>query len=164
MNRDRTVLCLSAALALSTVMLGLFGCTNKQLSSSSGDQSLTTKEKAQTEVIQADRIASMEPLTASTVSPEQESRSNQSPSTTPSTSLSSPSDKDSGKAPDTRGLGDIYFGFDQYTIRPDAQSVLEGNGQWMRTASGKSLLIEGHCDERGTFAYNLEVILKSVEF
>ncbi|MEQ1793030.1 MAG: OmpA family protein [Nitrospira sp.] len=150
MNRGRTVLYLSTALALSAVMLGEFGCANKQLASSSGDQSMTTKEKTQTEAIHADRIASIEPLTASKPSPRQES-----PSTTPSTSASSLNDKESGKAPDTTGIGDIYFDFDQYTIRHDAQSVLEGNGQWIRTASGKSLLIEGHCDERGTLAYNL---------
>lgn len=33
--------------------------------------------------------------------------------------------------------------------------MLERNGQWLRNTSGKSLLIEGHCDERGTLAYNL---------
>jgi peptidoglycan-associated lipoprotein len=58
-------------------------------------------------------------------------------------------------APDTTSLGDIFFDFDQYNIRKDAQPVLEGDARWLRNEQGKSLLIEGHCDERGTLAYNL---------
>jgi peptidoglycan-associated lipoprotein len=64
-------------------------------------------------------------------------------------------DKGSVTALDSTGIGDIYFDFDQYSIRTDARSVLERNGQWIRNVSSKSLLIEGHCDERGTLAYNL---------
>ncbi len=33
--------------------------------------------------------------------------------------------------------------------------MLEGDARWLRNEQGKSLLIEGHCDERGTLAYNL---------
>jgi peptidoglycan-associated lipoprotein len=58
-------------------------------------------------------------------------------------------------APETIGLGDIYFDFDRFLIRADAQPVLEGDARWLRNEQGKSLLIEGHCDERGTLAYNL---------
>ena len=47
----------------------------------------------------------------------------------------------------------IYF--DQYTVRSDAQATLERNAQWILRESDKSVLIEGHCDERGTLAYNL---------
>ena len=39
-------------------------------------------------------------------------------------------------------------------IRRDAQPVLEANAGWIKS-HGKSILIEGHCDERGTLAYNL---------
>jgi len=52
-------------------------------------------------------------------------------------------------------LSDIFFDFDQYTIRGDAQPFLEADAVWIKNASGKSILIEGHCDERGTEAYNL---------
>jgi peptidoglycan-associated lipoprotein len=58
-------------------------------------------------------------------------------------------------APDVTGLSDIFFDFDRYNIRTDAQSVLEGDARWLRNEQRKSLLIEGHCDERGTLAYNL---------
>jgi peptidoglycan-associated lipoprotein len=52
-------------------------------------------------------------------------------------------------------LGDIFFDFDKHNIRNDALPVLDGNGRWLRSEQGKALLIEGHCDERGTLAYNL---------
>lgn len=52
-------------------------------------------------------------------------------------------------------LSDIYFDFDQYAIRDDAQSVLEMNAGFLKSQPGHSIVIEGHCDERGTSAYNL---------
>lgn len=33
--------------------------------------------------------------------------------------------------------------------------MLESNASWIKQASAKSILIEGHCDERGTLSYNL---------
>ena len=34
-------------------------------------------------------------------------------------------------------------------------SVLDANSGWFRANGSKTVLIEGHCDERGTVAYNL---------
>lgn len=52
-------------------------------------------------------------------------------------------------------LAPVFFDFDQYTIRPDAASVLETNAQLLKTTyADKPVLIEGHCDERGTQEYN----------
>ena len=50
---------------------------------------------------------------------------------------------------------DIYFDFDQSMIRPDAQEVLRKKAEFLRENSVVSLVIEGHCDERGTAEYNL---------
>jgi peptidoglycan-associated lipoprotein len=50
---------------------------------------------------------------------------------------------------------DIYFDFDQSVIRPDAQEVLRKKAEFLRENSGSSVIIEGHCDERGTAEYNL---------
>lgn len=157
---NRTLLYLWTALSLSGLILGVAGCANKQLSSGAGDQSMTTKGQAPAEMVQPDRIASIEPPAETGLSRTQEARTNQIPSQTPGSILPSKNpaslqDRDSVMTPDSPGIGDIYFDFDQYHIRTDAQPVLERNGQWMRNASGKSLLIEGHCDERGTLAYNL---------
>lgn len=54
------------------------------------------------------------------------------------------------------GLGHVYFDFDQFVIRDDAVSTLQENAQLLSaTYQDSSVLIEGHCDERGTTDYNL---------
>ena len=52
-------------------------------------------------------------------------------------------------------LSDIFFDFDRFVIRDDARSGLEANAGLLKSPSGEKFLIEGHCDERGTSAYNL---------
>ena len=49
----------------------------------------------------------------------------------------------------------IYFDFDKYTLKSDAKSALGANARTMRENSDASVLIQGHCDERGTVEYNL---------
>ena len=50
---------------------------------------------------------------------------------------------------------DIYFDYDQSLIRPDAKKTLDQNVEWLRANTQPNLIIEGHCDERGTQEYNL---------
>jgi len=52
-------------------------------------------------------------------------------------------------------LKPIYFDYDKSNIRPEFQPVLEGIGRWLAQLPARQLLIEGHCDERGTDEYNL---------
>ena len=52
-------------------------------------------------------------------------------------------------------LDDVYFDFDRSSLRGDARDALEFNAQHLREAANWTLTIEGHCDERGTGAYNL---------
>jgi len=52
-------------------------------------------------------------------------------------------------------LSDIYFDFDQYVLRGDARPRLEANAKVLKSQSNQKFVIEGHCDERGTSAYNL---------
>jgi peptidoglycan-associated lipoprotein len=55
-----------------------------------------------------------------------------------------------------RTLDDIFFDYDQFTIRQDAIPALEQNANvLMERYSNRKVLIEGHCDERGTEEYNL---------
>jgi peptidoglycan-associated lipoprotein len=55
-----------------------------------------------------------------------------------------------------RGLiRDAFFEYDAATLDADAQAALTASAAWMRNNAGYSLLIEGHCDERGTEQYNL---------
>jgi peptidoglycan-associated lipoprotein len=51
-------------------------------------------------------------------------------------------------------LSDVYFDFDQYAIRADARSTLEHIAGLLKSELNEGLVIEGHCDERGTSAYN----------
>lgn len=52
-------------------------------------------------------------------------------------------------------LSDVYFDFDQYAIRIDARSTLNRLADLFKSEPNQELIIEGHCDERGTSAYNL---------
>lgn len=56
---------------------------------------------------------------------------------------------------DRKVLKNIYFDFDRSNIRNEFQTVLEGIAGWLNERPEKQLLIEGHCDERGTNEYNL---------
>jgi peptidoglycan-associated lipoprotein len=49
----------------------------------------------------------------------------------------------------------IYFEFDSAALSPVAQSVLSGKADYLRDNPGAQVIIEGHCDERGTPEYNL---------
>lgn len=52
-------------------------------------------------------------------------------------------------------LGDIYYDFDEYDLRPEARERLARNAEFMREHPEFVFTIEGHCDERGTNEYNL---------
>ncbi|HUU45712.1 MAG TPA: peptidoglycan-associated lipoprotein Pal [Acidobacteriota bacterium] len=49
----------------------------------------------------------------------------------------------------------IYFDFDKYNLRADAREALDRNAELMRANPDLKIVIEGHCDERGTDEYNL---------
>jgi peptidoglycan-associated lipoprotein len=50
---------------------------------------------------------------------------------------------------------DIYFAFDKATIEPKAREILKRLASLLGSNKNYSLVIEGHCDERGTVEYNL---------
>jgi peptidoglycan-associated lipoprotein len=52
-------------------------------------------------------------------------------------------------------LGDVFYDYDKAEVRADAQSTLTENGRKLMEIRGAIILIEGHCDERGTVEYNL---------
>ena len=62
-----------------------------------------------------------------------------------------------GSAEDFRvNVGDtVFFDLDQHSVRADAQSVLQKQAAWLKQYPQVKLLVEGHCDERGTREYNL---------
>src|SRR5438094_905474 len=52
-------------------------------------------------------------------------------------------------------LRDIHFDFDKYDIRPGDARTLDANAAWLKASASQLLLVEGHCDERGTNEYNV---------
>lgn len=52
-------------------------------------------------------------------------------------------------------LNDVFFAFDKYNLSAEAKGTLEANAGELRTHSDTAIIIEGHCDERGTKSYNL---------
>lgn len=54
-----------------------------------------------------------------------------------------------------KGLKLIHFDFDQYVLTDAAKATLVSNAGLLRAAPAVKVLIEGHCDERGSDEYNL---------
>ena len=49
----------------------------------------------------------------------------------------------------------IHFDFDKYDLKAEAREILADKAHFMKKYSSVKILIEGHCDERGTNEYNL---------
>ena len=52
-------------------------------------------------------------------------------------------------------LKSIFFAFDKSDIRPGDAKVLDATAAYLKANPSQLVLIEGHCDERGTADYNL---------
>jgi peptidoglycan-associated lipoprotein len=50
---------------------------------------------------------------------------------------------------------DAYFEYDKADIRPDARDALTQTAQFLRAYPQVKVVVEGHCDERGSTEYNL---------
>jgi peptidoglycan-associated lipoprotein len=49
----------------------------------------------------------------------------------------------------------IFFGFDQSGLKQESKNILLQQCDWLKAHNHHKLLIEGHCDERGSREYNL---------
>jgi|TARA_B110000091_G_scaffold202445_1_gene234991 peptidoglycan-associated lipoprotein len=49
----------------------------------------------------------------------------------------------------------VYFDFDRANISSDYYNVLDQHAAFLTKNSGQSIVIEGHCDSRGTPEYNI---------
>lgn len=52
-------------------------------------------------------------------------------------------------------LRDINFAYNSTTLDMESKAALRDNAQWLNDNSSVSVIVEGHCDERGTSEYNL---------
>ncbi|MBF0142517.1 MAG: peptidoglycan-associated lipoprotein Pal [Magnetococcales bacterium] len=49
----------------------------------------------------------------------------------------------------------VHFAFDSSAVTGEAQGVLAANARWIKAKGSSEVVVEGHCDERGTREYNL---------
>jgi peptidoglycan-associated lipoprotein len=54
-----------------------------------------------------------------------------------------------------RPLSDVFFDYDQNTLREDGRQALQEDARWLTRWPSTRIRIDGHCDERGTEEYNL---------
>jgi peptidoglycan-associated lipoprotein len=54
-------------------------------------------------------------------------------------------------------LQTVYFDYDRFDIKPEARGTLDANAEFLAANPDIRILIEGHCDERGTTEYNLHL-------
>lgn len=57
----------------------------------------------------------------------------------------------------------IHFDFDKYFIREDMKPILQKNSEWLLNHQSVEIVVEGHCDERGTVEYNMALGEKRAE-
>lgn len=134
------------------------GCGSKQISSSAGDQAFEPGQP-KVEVVEAPpppppphaeetRVAE---APAPPPPPPEPPPPPPEPPPPPPPAIEQPA-----AAPPVAELEDAYFDFDRHVLRPDARTTLESNARTLKSdMKGTKILIEGHCDEIGTAAYNL---------
>jgi peptidoglycan-associated lipoprotein len=86
------------------------------------------------------------------------------PTPTPPTTTETPAEKPSDTTPtppapspkemSASDLQPVFFDFDSAILRDDARSTLDANARMLRDHGTVKVVIEGHCDERGTVEYN----------
>jgi len=52
-------------------------------------------------------------------------------------------------------LGNVSFDYDSAELSDAARDTLQGNSEWLQRWTSTGIMVEGHCDERGTNEYNL---------
>jgi peptidoglycan-associated lipoprotein len=58
-------------------------------------------------------------------------------------------------APGVSPLKDIFFEYDKAVVEAGQKGTLDENVRWLKANGNARILVEGHCDERGTAEYNL---------
>lgn len=62
---------------------------------------------------------------------------------------------EAGREGNKKQLGDIYFAFDRWGLSDEAMKFLAENAEYLHQNPSVKVIIEGHCDERGSSEYNL---------
>lgn len=56
---------------------------------------------------------------------------------------------------DGAALATVYFEFNDFSLSGQAKAILAQNAAWLMNNAQRDVIIEGHCDERGTDEYNI---------
>ena len=135
--------CLGRSLVVLGVALSLTACSTK------GTSGTTTQEK-----VAKPEQAQPAPLQRFTKPPAEEVVKAPAP---PMVAKADPSEFEARRAREAsqRELGDVYFEFDRWGLSPEGKKNLDQNAQILKLNPTARVLIEGHCDERGSIEYNL---------
>lgn len=49
----------------------------------------------------------------------------------------------------------VFFDYDSYVLKPEAQPIIEAHAKFLRANTSRRVALEGHTDERGGREYNL---------
>jgi peptidoglycan-associated lipoprotein len=60
-------------------------------------------------------------------------------------------------------LKPVHFGFNQSLLSDETRTALQDNAACLKELGSPAVIINGHCDERGTSEYNLVLALKRSE-
>ncbi len=58
----------------------------------------------------------------------------------------------------------VLFDYDSSEVRQDQVATLQAWAEWLKAHGGAQIMVEGHCDERGTREYNLGLGAKRATF
>jgi len=57
----------------------------------------------------------------------------------------------------------VYFDLDSYTVKAEYQQVVENHAKYLKSNTGRKIIIQGNTDERGGAEYNLALGQKRAE-
>jgi peptidoglycan-associated lipoprotein len=158
---NKTIYVYGAALVMSMALIGMPGCSKKSIQSGGDSQSNQGMAKGETDSSRSgvgnypdtsvqssggglrglDKNPSEERVGSGTMLAKVD----------PSSSTGRQMDEFRAEA----ALSDVFFAYDSWAISEEGRQVLSRNAEWMKSNPGVLVKVEGHCDERGTAAYNL---------
>lgn len=158
---NKTIYVYGAALVMSMALIGMPGCSKKSVQSGGDSQSNQGMAKGETDSSRSgvgnypdtsvqssggglrglDKNPSEERVGSGTMLAKVD----------PSSSAGRQMDEFRAEA----ALSDVFFAYDSWAISEEGRQVLSRNAEWMKSNPGVLVKVEGHCDERGTAAYNL---------
>ncbi|TAL10457.1 MAG: peptidoglycan-associated lipoprotein [Nitrospirae bacterium] len=131
------------SLAVLGVVLSLTACATKGTSTTTTEDKVAKPEQAQPVPLQGFARTPREEVVR--------------PPAPPLVAKADPSEFEARRAREAsqREFGDVYFEFDHWGLSPEGKKNLDQNAEILRQNPRARILIEGHCDDRGSIEYNL---------